>query len=284
MFGDRDPNTITRREVRAVLTPIEERKPPEARKALGALGQLFRWLLKERQEYLGVTNNPTAGMDKPGKVVERTRVFADDEIRAILRTAILRTASRRRGAHATMLADFVEFLFCTGTRDDETRGMRWAEVDLTRAVWTIPAERSKNRKPHAVALSPRALAVLRRRPRFGEFVFANPETRRPYPRNTPERRDVAIGAGLLTYTGTKDKEAWDGECLHRHDIRRTVGDRIKAEFGEAVMHNVLGHTDEKLTRNYGPTPRLRGIAEATEWWATERGRILGEKPAQEQQA
>jgi integrase len=273
-LGTKDPAAIARKDVRAVLTPLEERAPSEARHAFAALRGLYAWLLKERQEHLGVMVDPTAGMDKPGRVVERSRVYSDDDLRALLRAA--------RGD----LRDLVELLLCTGTRDSETRAMRWADVDLDRALWTIPADRSKNRRPHVVALSSRALTVLRRRPRFGEFAFPNPATREGcMGRNSKELADVAIGAGLLAYTGTKDVEAWEGEGLRLHDIRRTVGDRVRAELGEATMHGVLGHADAALTRTYGPTPRLRALADAMEWWAGELARILGEPaPAQGQRA
>lgn len=50
----------------------------------------------------------------------------------------------------------------------EVRGMAWAELDLEKALWTIPSERTKREKagkangaPHLVPLSRQAAAVLR---------------------------------------------------------------------------------------------------------------------------
>lgn len=54
-------------------------------------------------------------------------------------------------------------------RPNELRGMAWAEVDLDRALWTVPAMRIKRRKagkehgdPHTVPLPLQAIEILRR--------------------------------------------------------------------------------------------------------------------------
>lgn len=49
----------------------------------------------------------------------------------------------------------------TAARSGEVRGAIWDELDLQAAVWTIPAERMKMRRPHRVPLSPEAVAVFR---------------------------------------------------------------------------------------------------------------------------
>jgi integrase len=45
-------------------------------------------------------------------------------------------------------------------RPGELRMAEWAEFDLANATWTIPAARTKMRRPHRVPLSPQAVAVL----------------------------------------------------------------------------------------------------------------------------
>jgi integrase len=254
-FGERDPNTLERGEVRKLLDDLAEETPSEANHAFAAFRALYNWLRRDRQEHLGVTAHPLLGLERPARVVPRDRTYTDEEVRRIF-TAV----------PAGTLGDLVALLFHTGTRDGETRAARWADVDLDRGVWTIPAERSKNRRPHQVALSSGALAVLRRRPRFGEYVFPNPATRTGY----VERDQKALSAASHAL----------GFALRLHDVRRTVGDRLRAQFGEAVMHAALGHADATLTRTYGPTPRLRATAEALEWWAGELARILGAAEAE----
>jgi integrase len=54
----------------------------------------------------------------------------------------------------------LQFLVLTAARSGEVRGARWTEIDLERAVWTIPAERMKAGEPHSVPLSDAAIKVL----------------------------------------------------------------------------------------------------------------------------
>ncbi|WP_298198863.1 integrase arm-type DNA-binding domain-containing protein, partial [Novosphingobium sp.] len=55
----------------------------------------------------------------------------------------------------------LEFAILTNTRVGETIGATWAEVDLAKGLWTIPADRMKAGKPHEIPLSSRAAAILR---------------------------------------------------------------------------------------------------------------------------
>lgn len=51
---------------------------------------------------------------------------------------------------------------CTFTRIQELLQARWYEFNLDDAVWVIPAERMKMRKPHVVPLAKQVLALLER--------------------------------------------------------------------------------------------------------------------------
>ena len=55
----------------------------------------------------------------------------------------------------------LKFLLLTFVRTAELRGAEWAEVDLDKSEWRIPAERMKMRDPHIVPLSAHAVDVLR---------------------------------------------------------------------------------------------------------------------------
>lgn len=54
----------------------------------------------------------------------------------------------------------LEFVILTATRTSEVLGATWAEVDLEKAVWTIPGSRMKAGKEHRVPLSLRAVEIL----------------------------------------------------------------------------------------------------------------------------
>ena len=54
----------------------------------------------------------------------------------------------------------LEFAILTAGRTNEVLGATWREIDLESATWTVPARRMKAARPHRVALSPAAIAVL----------------------------------------------------------------------------------------------------------------------------
>ena len=59
----------------------------------------------------------------------------------------------------------LEFAILTDCRTGEVIGARWSEMDLAAASWTIPGNRMKAKVEHRVALSPRAVDLLRGLPR-----------------------------------------------------------------------------------------------------------------------
>lgn len=66
----------------------------------------------------------------------------------------------------------LEFVILTAARSGEVVGATWGEVDLAKAVWTVPAERMKAGKEHRVPLSPRAVAILEKTKRLGgKYLF-----------------------------------------------------------------------------------------------------------------
>ena len=52
-------------------------------------------------------------------------------------------------------------MILTATRRGETLGARWEEIDLDQRMWTITAGRMKAGREHRVALSTRAVAILK---------------------------------------------------------------------------------------------------------------------------
>ena len=107
-----------------------------------------------------------AQLPNPNKLkrVEHHPAVPFDEVGGFM--SELRT---REGTAARAL----EFTILTVARSDETRSMRWAEVDLDAGVWTVPASRMKAGREHRVPLSQPAQSLLRSLPRCEgvEYVF-----------------------------------------------------------------------------------------------------------------
>ena len=68
----------------------------------------------------------------------------------------------------------LEFLILTASRTAEVTGARWDEIDLDKALWTIPNSRMKAGREHRVPLSARAVELLAALPRESEVVFVSP--------------------------------------------------------------------------------------------------------------
>jgi integrase len=73
--------------------------------------------------------------------------------------ALLRAIATYDGAPETRAA--LELLALTFVRPGELRAAEWTEFDLDAAVWSIPGEKMKMKRPHRVPLAPRAIAILR---------------------------------------------------------------------------------------------------------------------------
>ncbi|MFM7011188.1 MAG: tyrosine-type recombinase/integrase, partial [Betaproteobacteria bacterium] len=59
-----------------------------------------------------------------------------------------------------MAALALEFVILTATRTSEVLEAVWGEVDLDKAIWTVPALRMKAGKEHRIPLSSRAVEIL----------------------------------------------------------------------------------------------------------------------------
>jgi len=84
---------------------------------------------------------------------------------------------KREGVSARGL----EFQILTAARTGEVMMSTWAEIDLGKAIWTIPADRMKGGKEHRVPLSERAVTLMRgmQDAAVSEFVFPGAQANRP---------------------------------------------------------------------------------------------------------
>jgi integrase len=151
----------------------------------------------------------------------------------------------------------LEFLLLTALRASEALEARWSEIDVAAGLMTIAPERMKNRKPHVVPLSGRALEILRSLPRQGnsDFVFASPKLA-GRPVTTVKVRN------LLAELAGKDV------TLHgfRSAFRDWVGDETSfpREIAELALAHKVGDSVEAAYRRKTAIEKRRGLMKA---WA-----------------
>src|ERR1019366_571175 len=75
---------------------------------------------------------------------------------------------------ASVTARALEWTILAASRSDETLGALWCEIDIEKAVWTIPAARMKAAADHRVPLTERMIEILKAQPQIGTTVFSAP--------------------------------------------------------------------------------------------------------------
>jgi integrase len=120
-----------------------------------------RWNMRE--------TNPCRGIERNTEH-HRRRYLTGGELERLV--AALVKHEDKQAAH------IIRLLLLTGCRRGEALGMRWADVDIGKGVWSKPASSTKQNEPHEVPLSAPARTLLNdiraaagKRP-LGEYVFA----------------------------------------------------------------------------------------------------------------
>ena len=152
-IGDKTLDKITSRDLMACLDPIWFEKRVTANKAFKQIRAVMKWAIphgyieRDPTEYVrdGLGPNPP------------TTVHMPSQHHSLIGEALMIIEGSK--AHwATKAA--VRFLALTANRPGAVREARWDEIDLAKAIWTIPANRAKNREAFKVPLSDQALSVL----------------------------------------------------------------------------------------------------------------------------
>ena len=217
-LANRAAALVTRADLRRALDTARERAASAEQWLYDILPGVFRWGIE--REHL--STSPADGLTPPPARKRRERVLSPDELRALLRA--LDGLSYPWGP-------MVRLLVFTGSRLNEVARMAWKEADLAGALWTLPAERSKNGREHALELSQEAVALLGALPkRPGGYVFTT-SGRTPVSGFSKMKRrlDAALGP---------DFPPW-----RLHDLRRTFATLMADELGvdEKLIDHLLNH-------------------------------------------
>jgi len=152
-IGNRPINQITPHELLATLRKVETNgRYDSANRLRSTCGQIFRYAIATARE-----DRDIAADLKGALTVARVkhRAAITDAANA---GALLRAIEGFEGYANTRIA--LQLLSHTFVRPGELRYAEWGEFDWDNVVWTIPAEKTKMRKPHSVPLSRQVLALI----------------------------------------------------------------------------------------------------------------------------
>jgi integrase len=152
-IGARPIKEIAASDILAVLRKVESRGKLETAKRLRAtIGQVFRYAVATGRADADPTGALAGAIASP-VVRHRAAIVGPKAYGALLRSIV-----SYEGSPETLAA--LELLALTFVRPGELRSAEWSEFDLDAALWSIPEEKMKMRRPHRVPLAPRAMAIL----------------------------------------------------------------------------------------------------------------------------
>jgi integrase len=155
------------------------------------------------------------------------------------------------------------FMILTAARPSEALNAQWSEIDLTKRLWTVPAQRMKGGKEHVVPLSETAVAILARQASVrvgdGAAVF-------------PGRSDSPVS--YATFSAAARDIGFDVGSPHswRSIFRDACGDRLRVDrdLAEACLAHSLGSVEAAYRRETAIEAR-RPVMDAYARWLLDEG-------------
>jgi len=247
VIGDVKLSALHRRDLTRCIDAVKDRSADiEANRVFADARAMIRWA-RGRGD---LDSNLMEGMSKPSVERIRDRILTPDEIREVW------AASDLGDAHKS-IHRILRLCLVAGQRVGEIAGMRRNELNLDQRLWTIPAERAKNRREHRVPLSDIAVAILE------EQIAAN-RSHLPFvfPSYRSATRVLAVDAAVR-------RQGW---TWRPHDLRRSAATMME-ELGVSpfVVGHVLNHagvTKATVTsRVYARYDYAKEKREALNLWA-----------------
>jgi len=256
-FGNQKLAEITHEDLRALTDAIVERgAPATAVHAREVVLQVYRWAIERGQK----VENP-AEMVRPTSIARfepRDRALAPSEIGLMFRYMDqVGTSPQYRAA--------IKLLLLTMVRKSELSNAKWPEINFSEALWTIPKERMKRRKPHLVFLSRQALDIFIALKTFAggsEYVLPS-----RYDSDVPMSAATLNRVMTLTYQAAQKK----GEPLAKfgpHDLRRTASTLLhEAGYNTDWIEKCLAHEQKGVRAVYNKAEYREQRAAMLQDWA-----------------
>lgn len=255
-WKDRKVSEIKRHDVRELIEGLEGKVLPN--RVLATIKTIFGFAVE--RDFMEAS--PADRVKKIKPETKRDRVLSMEETARVWRAAELL---------GYPLGPWVRVLMLTAQRRAEVAEMRWQDLDLENATWTIPAADTKSGRGQLVPLAPAVVEILRDQPQLGDFVFTTTG-------ETPISGFAKAKSRLDLYLASKSNAV---ENWRFHDLRRTAATHmVRLGIPELVVSRVLNHAVQGVTgqvyalHTYAPEKR-----HALEAWAAEVLRATGAEQA-----
>jgi integrase len=256
-------DAVTVDDVVSCLEPHWSERPETADRLRARIGAVLDYA---KARGLRTGDNPAAWRGNLQSLLPRRQRLTRGRHAALDYHAAPEAIARLRAA-AGVSARAVEFLCLTAARSSEARFAAWSEIDLEKAIWTIPAERMKAGIEHRVPLSKRAIEILEARPRrtTGDLVFGGDRDGKPI-------SDTAMTKAL--------RRASPNATVTIHGLRSTFRDWAgdNTAHPRDVAEAALAHTIPRVEAAY----RRRDALEKRRLLMTDWAAFCGSAPATQQ--
>lgn len=156
-LGDRPVGLVDTAAVMRALEPIWRTKSETATRLRGRIEAVLDYATAHGWR---TGDNPARWRGHLSNLLPAPRTVVKVEHHAALPYGEVAAFMVRLAGQGGTAALALRFVILTACRTGEAIGARWQEVDLERAVWTVPGERMKAGREHRVPLSAPALAIL----------------------------------------------------------------------------------------------------------------------------
>ena len=261
-WGQRKAKNITRRDAIVLLDRIVDRGAPiMANRTLAVVRRMFRFGVDRDI----LDSNPFLGIEKPATETKRDRILNEAEIRAFWQGL----DKARMPAPVRLV---LKLLLVTIQRRGEVVEATWPEFDLANGIWTIGAERTKNRKTHTVPLSKPAMDLLKDiKALSGKSLWLFP---------SPRVDGQAIDRRAINHRLTTNLDVIGVANLRPHDLRRTGASQITAMgIPRLVVSKILNHADREITGVYDRHTYDAEKRHALDAWGQRLMEIVSGEPA-----
>lgn len=249
-IGKRPIDQIAPLELLAVLQKIEKRGALEqANKIRRRCGEVFRYAVITGRVKYNPAPDLAGAMNKPE--TKHFPFLREDEI-----PDFVKALNNYQGSKITKYA--TQLLMLTGVRTVELRLAEWSEFDFDNAIWEIPKERMKKRRPHLVPLSPQVIAILNELKVITGY----------YPLLFPGRNDVRKPISEASINKVIEKIGYKGR-LTGHGFRHMMSTILHEKgFDSAWIELQLAHVDKNSIRGiYNHAQHIQNRNLMLKWYA-----------------
>jgi integrase len=152
----------------------------------------------------------------------------------------------------------IEWQLHTMVRPSEAAGTRWDEIDFENALWNIPAERMKKKKPHIVPLSSQSLELLNLMKPISsrsEYVF-------------PSDRNLRTHTNAQTTNMALKRMGFEKQLV-AHGLRALASTTLNEQgFDGDIIESALAHIGDNEVRNaYNRSEYIKRRIPMMNWWS-----------------